>query len=213
MRDEVIFSCLLLTVCGMAIQKRNADPEEIYGRNNDFEKEKRNDFSDIRISNRRKRWSIGSGNKGDHNSASGNRNIGNTNTKKSKHTNVIGAGNEKNFERKRNLKICKKWSIGSNYTGDGNTADNNTNIDNKNKITNGIGEGNFEHFEENSDWSIGSNNEGNKNSANGNKNICNNQKYNYKNTNAFKAGNVGNNGRKSDWSYTRILGRKVNTRG
>ncbi|XP_063397485.1 uncharacterized protein LOC134681771 isoform X3 [Mytilus trossulus] len=161
MRDEVIFSCLLLTVCGMAIQKRNADEEEIYDRRKDFGMKTRYEFSDIRISNRRKRWIIGSGNNGDHNSANGNQNIGNTNTKKSKHTIVIDARNERNLGRKRRLKICKKWSIGSNYTGDGNTADNNTNIDNKNKITNEIGVGNFEHSEQKSDWSIGSNNEGN----------------------------------------------------
>ncbi|XP_052074919.1 skp1-protein-hydroxyproline N-acetylglucosaminyltransferase-like [Mytilus californianus] len=146
MRGEVIFSCLLLTVYGMAIQKRNADFEEIYGRNNDFEIEKRYDLSDIRISNRRKRWSIGSVNKGDHNCTSGNRNI------------------------------------------------------DKNKITNEIGEGNFERSEVKSDWSIGSNNEGNKNTANGNKSICNNQNHNFKNTNVFKAGNVGNNRRKRRWS-------------
>ncbi|CAG2244720.1 unnamed protein product [Mytilus edulis] len=139
----------------MAIQKRNADVEEIYGRLNDFGMKTRYDFSDIRISNRRKRI----------------------------------------------LKICKKWSIGSNYTGDGNTADNITNIDNKNKITNEIGVGNFEHSEQKSDWSIGSNNEGNKNSANGNTNICNNQNHNHKNTNVFKAGNVGNNGKKRAFSF------------
>ncbi|XP_063397494.1 putative uncharacterized protein DDB_G0286901 isoform X1 [Mytilus trossulus] len=200
MRDEVIFSCLLLTVCGMTIQKRNAEVEEIYVKHNDSGMKTRYEFNDIRISNRRKRWSIGSGNNGDHNSANGNHNIGNTNTKKSKHTNVIDARNERNLRRKRMLKICEKWSIGSNYTGEGNTADNNTNIDNKNTTTNEIGEGNFEHSEQKSDWSIGSNNEGNKNSANGNTNICNNQKQSHENTNVFIAGNVrnnGNNGKKS----------------
>ncbi|VDI43207.1 Hypothetical predicted protein [Mytilus galloprovincialis] len=120
---------------------------------------------------------------------------------------------KEHFGKKRILKICKKWSIGSNYTGDGNTADNNTNIDNKNKVTNEIGEEHFEHSEQKSDWSIGSNNEGNKNSANGNTNICNNQKHNHKNTNVFKAGNVGNNGKKSSWSYKRKSGSKGNNRG
>ncbi|XP_052074918.1 probable serine/threonine-protein kinase dyrk1 isoform X2 [Mytilus californianus] len=204
MKAVVIFSCLFMTVCGMGIQKRNADLGEMNGDNDDF-------AIDSLMNYLRKRWSIGSGNKGDQNSASGNRNIDNTNTKKSKNTNAVGAGNKRNFARKRNLKICKKWSIGSNYKGDGNTADNNTNIDsisknNKNKTTNEIGVGNFEHSKEKSDWSIGSNNEGNKNSANGNKNICNNQKHNYKNTNVFKAGNVRNNGRKRGWSYKRKRG-------
>ncbi|XP_063397493.1 glycosyltransferase-like protein gnt13 isoform X2 [Mytilus trossulus] len=197
----------------MSIQKRNVDVEEIYGKHNDFGMKTRDEFSDIRISNRRKRWSIGNGNNGDHNSANGNQNIGNTNIKKSKHTNVIDARNERNLGRKRRLKICKKWSIGSNYTGDGNTADNNTNIDNKNKITNEIGVGNFEHSEQKSDWSIGSNNKGNKNSANGNTNICNNQKHSHKNTNVLKAGHVRNNGKESGWSYKRKRGRKINNRG
>lgn len=98
-------------------------------------------------------------------------------------------------------------SIGSNYTGDRNTADNNTNIDNKNKIINEIGVGNFEHPERKSDKSIGSNDEGNENSVNGNTNICNNQKHNHNNTNVFKAGNVGNNGKKRGWSYKRKRGR------
>lgn len=124
-----------------------------------------------------------------------------------------GQRNGRHFGRKRMLKICKKWSIGSNYTGDGNTADNNTHIDNKNTITNEIGVGNFEHSEQKSDWSIGSNNEGNKNSANGNTNICNNQKHNHKNTNIFKAANVGNNRKKIGWSYKRKRGSKGNNRG
>ncbi|XP_063396024.1 N66 matrix protein-like [Mytilus trossulus] len=205
MKAVVIFSCLFMTVCGMGIQKRDADLGEINSDNDDL-------AIDSLMNYLRKRWSIGSGNKGNNNQANNNNNIGNSHEENNKDTHVAGFGNIGDFGKKRDWSNEeKKWSIGSGNKGDGNQANNNNNIGNShvenNKNTHVAGIGNIGDFgkkrswsNEDKRWDIGSGNKGNGNQANNNNNIGNSYEENNKNTHVGGIGNIGDFGRKRDWN-------------
>ncbi|VDI43209.1 Hypothetical predicted protein [Mytilus galloprovincialis] len=189
----------------MGIQKRNADLAEINGANDDFAVDSLMNFL-------RKRWSIGSDNKGNYNQANNNNDIGNSYEENNKNTHVAGIGNIGDFGKKRDWSgEDKRWSIGSSNTGNGNQANNNNDIGNshvqKNKNTHVAGIGNIGDFGKKRDWSsedkrwsIGSSNKGNGNQANNNNDIGNSHVENNKNTHVAGIGNIGDFGKKRDWS-------------